>query len=196
MNSDCLSELVSQVSRPEVGVVGARLWYPNGTLQHGGVILGAGGVASHIDSIRRDDPGYFARQHLTQDFCAVTAACLMVRREVFEKLGGFDESRLPVTFNDVDFCLRARELGWRIIYTPYAELTHHESVSRGMENTTEKQRRFFKRERVLAQTLGPTDPKRSGLQSKSLPRRKTLRTRLSTTGYSAMEKTCPRQPSP
>ena len=155
INSDCLVELVSQVSRPEVGIVGARLWYPNGALQHGGVILGAGGVASHIDSIRREDPGYFARQHLTQDFCAVTAACLMVRREVFEKLGGFDESRLPVTFNDVDFCLRARELGWRVIYTPYAELTHHESVSRGVENTTEKQRRFFKESEFLLKRWGP-----------------------------------------
>src|SRR5205823_10314567 len=84
MNADCLSELVSQVSRSEIGIAGARLWYPNGTLQHGGVILGAGGVASHIDSIRRDDPGYFARQHLTQDFCAVTVACMMRLREVFE----------------------------------------------------------------------------------------------------------------
>lgn len=155
MNPDCLSELVSQVSRPEVGVVGARLWYPNGTLQHGGVILGAGGVASHIDSIRRDDPGYFARQHLTQDFCAVTGACLTVRREVFAKLNGFDESRLPVTFNDVDFCLRARELGWRIVYTPYAELTHHESVSRGIENTTEKQRRFFSESEFLLKRWSP-----------------------------------------
>jgi len=154
MNADCLSELVSQVSRPEIGIVGARLWYPNGTLQHGGVILGVGGVASHIDGIRRHEPGYFARQHLAQDFCAVTAACLMVRREVFEKLGGFEESHLPVTFNDVDFCLRARELGWRILYTPYAELIHHESISRGIENTTEKQRRFFKESEFLLSRWG------------------------------------------
>ena len=154
MNADCLSELVSQVSRPGIGIVGARLWYPNGTLQHGGVILGVGGVASHIDGIRRHDPGYFARQHLAQDFCAVTAACLMVRREIFEKLGGFDESRLPVTFNDVDFCLRARELGWRIVYTPYAELIHHESISRGIENTIEKQRRFFKESEFLLSRWG------------------------------------------
>src|SRR5206468_1057313 len=148
MNADCLSELVSQISRPGIGIVGARLWYPNGTLQHGGVILGVGGVASHIDSIRRHEPGYFARQHLAQDFCAVTAACLMVRCEVFKKLGGFDEVHLPVTFNDVDFCLRARELGWRIIYSPYAELIHHESISRGIENTTEKQRRFFRESKL------------------------------------------------
>ncbi|HJZ83276.1 MAG TPA: glycosyltransferase family 2 protein [Pyrinomonadaceae bacterium] len=154
MNPDCLRELVSQVSRPEIGIVGARLWYPNGTLQHGGVILGVGGVASHIDGIRRHEPGYFARQHLAQDFCAVTAACLMVRREVFEKLGGFDELHLPVTFNDVDFCLRARELGWRIIYSPYAELIHHESISRGIENTTEKQRRFFKESEFLLSRWG------------------------------------------
>jgi GT2 family glycosyltransferase len=154
MNADCVSELVSQVSRPEIGIAGARLWYPNGTLQHGGVILGVGGVASHIDGIRRHEPGYFARQHLAQDFCAVTAACLMVRREVFEKLGGFDEAHLPVTFNDVDFCLRARELGWRIIYSPYAELIHHESISRGIENTTEKQRRFFKESEFLLSRWG------------------------------------------
>jgi GT2 family glycosyltransferase len=154
MNPDCLRELISQVSRPEIGIVGARLWYPNGTLQHGGVILGVGGVASHIDGIRRHEPGYFARQHLAQDFCAVTAACLMVRREVFEKLGGFDEVHLPVTFNDVDFCLRARELGWRIIYTPYAELIHHESISRGIENTTEKQRRFFSESEFLLSRWG------------------------------------------
>jgi GT2 family glycosyltransferase len=154
MNADCLSELVSQVSRRGIGIAGARLWYPNGTLQHGGVILGVGGVASHIDGIRRHEPGYFARQHLAQDFCAVTAACLMVRREVFEKLRGFDESHLPITFNDVDFCLRARELGWCIVYTPYAELIHHESISRGIENTTEKQRRFFKESEFLLSRWG------------------------------------------
>jgi hypothetical protein len=154
MNADCVSELVSQVSRPEIGIVGARLWYPNGTLQHGGVILGVGGVASHIDGIRRHEPGYFAREHLAQDFCAVTAACLMVRREVFERLGGFDEAHLPITFNDVDFCLRAGELGWRIIYSPYAELIHHESISRGIENTTEKQRRFFEESEFLLSRWG------------------------------------------
>jgi hypothetical protein len=78
----------------------------------------------------------------------------MVRREVFEKLGGFDEAHLPITFNDVDFCLRARELGWRIIYSPYAELIHHESISRGIENTTEKQRRFFKESEFLLSRWG------------------------------------------
>lgn len=154
MNADCLCELVSQVSRPEIGIVGARLWYPNGTLQHGGVILGVGGVGSHIDGIRRHEFGYFAREHLVQDFCAVTAACLMVRREVFEKVGGFDELHLPITFNDVDFCLRARELGWRIVYSPYAELIHHESISRGIENTTEKQRRFFKESEFVLSRWG------------------------------------------
>ncbi|PYL46310.1 MAG: hypothetical protein DMF40_12880 [Verrucomicrobia bacterium] len=104
---------------------------------------------SELVASRRHEPGYFARQHLAQDFCAVTAACLMVRCEVFKKLGGFDEVHLPVTFNDVDFCLRARELGWRIIYSPYAELIHHESISRGIENTTEKQRRFFRESKLL-----------------------------------------------
>jgi len=104
MNADCLCELVSQVSRPEIGIVGARLWYHNGALQHGGVILGVGGVGSHIDGIRRHEFGYFAREHLVQDFCAVTAACLMVERRKFAAVGGFDEG-FVVAGNDVDLGL-------------------------------------------------------------------------------------------
>ena len=117
----------------------ARLWYPNGPIQHGGVILGAGGIAGHAHVGVRHEPGYFARPHLAQNLSAVTAACAVVRRDVYLKIGGFDEINLPVTFNDVDFCLRLREAGYWIVWTPHAELVHHESVSRGFDNSTPKQ---------------------------------------------------------
>lgn len=143
INGDWLSEMVSRAVRPEVAMVGARLWYPNGTIQHGGVILGAGGVAGHAHvGLRRDDPGYFARAHLAQNVSAVTTACALVRREVYLQLGGFDEN-LAVTFNDIDFCLRLREAGYQIIWTPYAELIHHESASRGFDDSAPKQVRFL-----------------------------------------------------
>jgi len=143
LNADWLTEMVSRAMQPKVAMVGARLWYPNGTLQHGGVILGAGGIAGHAHAgLRRGDAGYFARAHLAQDVSAVTTACALVKREVYLKLGGLDEN-LAVTFNDVDFCLRLREAGYRIVWTPYAELIHHESASRGFDNSAPKQVRFL-----------------------------------------------------
>ncbi|MFZ0916837.1 MAG: glycosyltransferase family 2 protein [Candidatus Udaeobacter sp.] len=143
INDDWLSEMVSRAMQPVVAMVGARLWYPNGTIQHGGVIVGAGGIAGHAHAgLRRNDPDYFARAHLAQDLSAVTAACALVRREVYLQVGGFDEN-LAVAFNDVDFCLRLREAGYRIVWTPYAELIHHESVSRGVDDSTQKQTRFL-----------------------------------------------------
>jgi GT2 family glycosyltransferase len=143
INDDWLSEMVSRMTRPEVAMVGARLWYPNGTIQHGGVILGAGGIAGHAHvGLRRDEPGYFARANLAQDVSAVTAACALVRREVYLQLGGFDEN-LAVTFNDVDFCLRLREAGYRIVWTPHADLIHRESASRGSDDSAPKQVRFL-----------------------------------------------------
>ena len=141
-SKEWLSEMVSHALRPGVGAVGARLWYPNNTLQHGGVILGMGGVASHSHKhLPRHQYGYFGRADLVQSFSAVTAACLLIRKEIFEAVGGFNE-RLQVAFNDVDFCLRVREAGYRNVWTPYAELYHHESATRGVENTAEKQERF------------------------------------------------------
>jgi hypothetical protein len=135
--------MVSRALRPEVAMVGARLWYPNGTIQHAGVILGAGGIAGHAYvGLRRNDPGYFARAHLPQDLSAVTAACALVKRDVYLQLGGFDEN-LAVTFNDIDFCLRLREAGYRIVWTPHAELIHHESISRGFDDSGPKQMRFL-----------------------------------------------------
>jgi glycosyltransferase involved in cell wall biosynthesis len=143
LNDEWLSELVSHASRPEVGMVGARLWYPNGPIQHGGVILGAGGIAGHAHVGVRHEPGYFARPHLAQNLSAVTAACAVVRRNVYLQVGGFDEINLPVTFNDVDFCLRLREAGYWIVWTPHAQLVHHESASRGFDDNRRKQVRFL-----------------------------------------------------
>ena len=125
--------------------MGPKLYYSDGRIQHAGVILGIGGVAGHSHKFyKRDDPGYFSRLHLTQNLSAVTAACLIVRRDVYDLVGGFDEDNLKVAFNDVDLCLKIREAGYRNIWTPYAELYHHESASRGYEDTPEKQSRFQK----------------------------------------------------
>lgn len=136
-----LDEMVGAAMEPGVGCVGARLWYPDGRLQHGGVILVCG-VAGHAHKyLPRGEHGYMGRAVLAQDFVAVTAACLLVRRSIYEEVGGLDES-LAVAFNDVDFCLRVHGAGYRNHWTPYAELIHHESVSRGYENTPEKQMRF------------------------------------------------------
>lgn len=138
-----LSEMVSHVVRPEVGVVGARLWYPDGTLQHGGVVLGLGGVAGHAHMrIPRGHPGYFNRAFLQGNYSAVTAACMLVRREVFRELDGFNERELGVNFNDVDFCLRVREKGLQIVWTPYANLIHHESASRGHHRSADERAQF------------------------------------------------------
>lgn len=143
INDDWLSEMVSRAMQPEVAMVGARLWYPNGIVQHAGVILGAGGIAGHAHvGLRRDQPGYFARAHLAQNVSAVTAACALVRREAYMQIGGFDEN-LAVTFNDVDFCLRLRAAGYWIVWSPHAELIHHESASRGLDNSAPKQIRFL-----------------------------------------------------
>lgn len=143
INSEWLSEMVIHVVRPDVGCVGAKLYYPNNKVQHGGVILGLGGVAGHSHKFAdREAPGYFYRLMLTQNLSAVTGACLLVRKEVFEEVGGLEEEHLKIAFNDVDLCLKVREAGYQNIWTPHAEAYHHESVSRGKENTPEKQARF------------------------------------------------------
>lgn len=140
---DWIEEMSSFACQDDIGCVGARLWYPNGRLQHGGVILGIGGVAGHAHKFfHKSDPGYFGRAILHQSLSAVTGACMMVRRSIFLEAGGFDE-KLSVAFNDVDFCLRVRQKGYRNIWTPYAEMIHHESVSRGYEDNEEKQERFL-----------------------------------------------------
>jgi GT2 family glycosyltransferase len=143
-----LEEMVSFAVQPDVGAVGARLWYPDGTLQHGGVVVGICRAAAHAHPrLERGDPGYFGRAVLQQELSAVTGACLVVRAEVFRAVAGLDE-RLAVAFNDVDFCLRLRAAGYRTIWTPFAELVHHESATRGVDATPAK-RALAERERAL-----------------------------------------------
>ncbi len=131
---DWLDEMVSQVSRPGVGLVGCLLLYPDRSVQHAGVIVGLSGVAGHMYAdAAPDDPGYAGRIYVTQDLSAVTGACQLMRRSLFEKLGGLDERHLAVAYNDIDFCLRVREAGLRVVYTPHARLLHHHSASRGSD---------------------------------------------------------------
>jgi glycosyltransferase involved in cell wall biosynthesis len=144
ISPDWLHEMASHAWRPEIGAVGALLYYPNDTVQHAGVVTGIGGVAGHVHhGFPRGSLGYFSRMALVQNLSAVTAACLLIRRSVYEQVGGLDE-QLEVAFNDVDFCLRVREAGYRNLWTPFAALYHHESASRGYENTPEKWARFQK----------------------------------------------------
>lgn len=156
INSDWLSEMVSQVCRREIGCVGAKLYYPDDTIQHGGVILGYGGVAGHAHKhFPRSHAGYYSRLQVVHNLSAVTAACLLVRREVFDAVGGLNEESLTVAFNDVDLCLKVREAGYRNLWTPFAELYHHESVSRGAEDNPVKQARFQSEIDFMRQTWGP-----------------------------------------
>lgn len=134
LDADWLAIMARQALRPEVGAVGARLLYPDGRIQHAGVVLGICGGAAHAHRLLRpDDEGYFRRHALPQFVSAVTAACLVVRRESFEAVGGLDEAAFAVAFNDVDLCLRLNERGWQSFYEPRATLIHHESVSRGLD---------------------------------------------------------------
>lgn len=150
ISGDWLQEMVSLAVQPEIGAVGARLWYPNDTLQHGGIILGLGGYAGHSHRhFPKDHPGHAGRARLLQSFSAVTGACLIVSKDKFEQVGGLDAEELPIAFNDVDFCLKLKAAGYRNVWTPYAELYHHESASRGYEDTPEKQARMHREGAVL-----------------------------------------------
>jgi GT2 family glycosyltransferase len=142
ISPDWLEEMVGQLLQPKVGAVGAKLYYPDGRVQHAGDTVGPGGCANHLHSfIEHDDPGYCNRAVVAQELSAVTAACLLTRRDLYLRLGGLNEKELPVAFNDVDYCLRVREAGYKVVWTPHAELYHHESVSRGKDKTPEKARR-------------------------------------------------------
>ncbi len=138
-----LEEMVAFARLPEVGAVGAKLYYPDNTIQHAGVILGMGGVAGHaFVNHPREDPGVMGRMIVAHEYSAVTGACLMVRREVYREVGGFETEGLAVAFNDVDFCLRLRATGYHNIWTPFAELYHYESKSRGNDMDPDKIARF------------------------------------------------------
>jgi GT2 family glycosyltransferase len=137
ITADWLSTMTGHLLRDRVGAVGALLRYPNERIQHGGVVLGAGGVAAHLyRSMPMGSRGYHDRAVVDQDVSCVTAACVLVRREAFSSIGGFDEG-LPIAFNDVDFCLRLQEAGWRIVWTPGAQLYHKESSSLGRHYVAE-----------------------------------------------------------
>lgn len=155
ISSGWLDELVGIALQPGVGAVGARLWYPDKTLQHGGVILGIGGVAGHAHKqLPEGGKGYFMRAVVAQSLSAVTAACLVIQKSIYEEVGGLDAQNLKVAFNDVDFCLRVRQAGYRNVWTPYAELFHHESATRGTDVAPEKKARFQSEVRYMLQRWG------------------------------------------
>jgi O-antigen biosynthesis protein len=140
-----LTEMISHAVRPEVGAVGAKLYYPDYCIQHAGVIIGVGGVAGHAFHLqKKNSSGYMAHAVLCRAVSAVTGACLVVRKTTFEEVDGLEADNLPIAFNDIDFCLKVQALGYRNIWTPFAELVHHESLSRGAEDTPAKQMRFQK----------------------------------------------------
>ena len=140
-----LDEMVAQALRPEIGAVGAKLFYPDRTVQHAGVLIGVKGVACHaMAHIQGDHPGFMGLNLVARNVSAVTAACLVVRREVFEQVGGFDADNLPVSYNDVDLCLKIQAAGYRNLWTPAAKLVHHESVSRGEDTRPEHRERALR----------------------------------------------------
>ncbi len=144
INSDCFIRMAEHVTRKNVGAAGAKLYFPDGTIQHGGVILGIGDVAGHSHKgLSGDFAGYGGRLKVIQNVSAVTAACLMMRHDVFNEISGFDEDYI-LSFGDIDLCLKLREKGYLIVWTPYAELYHYESKTRGYEDTPEKEKRFFR----------------------------------------------------
>ena len=142
VSGDWLAEMAAQAMRPRVGAVGVKLLYPDDTVQHAGVVLGIGGVAGHSHKyLSNDRTGYFDRLRITANYAAVTGACLMVEKAKFDEAGGFDEA-LPVAFNDVDFCIRLLKAGYYNLCLSHPVLYHHESKTRGPEDTVEKQIRF------------------------------------------------------
>jgi glycosyltransferase involved in cell wall biosynthesis len=135
ISGEWLTEMVGQLEQPGVGAVGAKLYYEDGRIQHAGVVLGIYGVAGHAHRLfDRLSPGYSGHLQLAHRMSAVTAACMVVRREAWEQVQGFDDQNLPIAFNDVDLCIRLQESGWSVVWTPYAELFHRESITRGRDD--------------------------------------------------------------
>jgi GT2 family glycosyltransferase len=150
INDDWLEAMLEHSQRPEVGCVGAKLYFSNDTVQHAGIIIGLGGYAGHSHKMfLRNSPGYFNRLNSVQNISAVTGACLMVKKSLYQQINGLNEVDFKVAYNDVDFCLRIQELGYLNIFTPYAEAYHYESISRGYEETPEKIARFQKEKDAL-----------------------------------------------
>lgn len=155
INPEWMTEMLMQASRPKTAICGAMLYYPDNTLQHAGIITGLGGYAGHSHKYKpRASSGYMFRAATVQNFSAVTAACLLVRSAVYDAVGGLDEG-FTVAFNDVDFCLRVRQAGWRVNFTPYAQLYHYESKSRGIdEKDKAKKQRFSGEQSRLTNRFG------------------------------------------
>jgi glycosyltransferase involved in cell wall biosynthesis len=140
---DWIEAMLEHSQRPEIGCVGAKLYYPNDLVQHAGIIIGLGGYAGHSHKLsKRHKPGYFNRLSVVQDISAVTGACLMVKRSIYQAMDGLNAVEFKVAYNDVDFCLRVQEAGYHNVFTPFAQMYHHESITRGYEDTPEKQARF------------------------------------------------------
>jgi len=143
ISPDWIEAMLEHSQRAEVGCVGAKLYYPNNTIQHAGVIIGLGGYAGHSHKMYpRESAGYFNRLNTIQNLSALTAACLMIKKSIYTEIDGMNAVEFKVAYNDVDFCLRVREKGYLNIFTPYAQMYHHESISRGYEDTEEKIARF------------------------------------------------------
>jgi len=150
-----LEAMIEHIQQKSVGVVGAKLLYSDNTIQHAGVIIGVQGVAGHSHKFCPDmSTGYFYRPVVIQELSAVTGACLLTKRELWEKVGGLNETDLKIAFNDIDYCLKIRELGYDVVYTPYAKLYHYESKSRGAEDTPEKQQRFIEECKYMIEKWG------------------------------------------
>ncbi len=150
-----LGEMVSHACRPEIGCVGAKLYYADGRIQHAGVILGSGGGSGHAHRyFPGDADGYCGRLKVVQNFTAVTGACLVVRKALYEQVGGLNETDLPIAWSDIDLCLKVRALGYRNLWTPYAELYHHESVSRGRDRSKTQRQRYHAETAYMRQVWG------------------------------------------
>lgn len=140
--------------REDVGAVGAKLYYPDDTIQHAGVLLGKKGISMHIfHAVKKSDGGYLGMLSYAREISAVTGACMMIPKHVFEEVGGLDPL-FAAAFNDIDLCMRIRKSGYKIIWTPYAEIYHYESKSRGYEDTPEKQERFKKEVNLFKERWG------------------------------------------
>ena len=143
LTPDWLQKFIGYCQREDVGAVGARLYYGDKSIQHAGIVVGICGLAANmLTGLPKGVHAYFGKDCLIQNVSAVTGACLFAKRSIYEEVGFMDEENFVIAFNDVDFCLKIREKGYKIIYNPYIELMHYESKSRGYENTPEKQERF------------------------------------------------------
>lgn len=155
IHSDWLIQMVSHALRPEIGAVGAKLYFPDNTIQHGGVVLTPKNIAWHaFAGYPRNDPGYVGRAILIQNYSAVTAACMVLERSKFEAVGGFDAEAFGISYNDIDLCLRLADKGWRTLWTPFAELYHHQSATLGLPKEDARAQQFEREARAFRERWG------------------------------------------